>query len=63
MEHKCTKCGGELVTGRLMTGAHLIGFTSLEDEKNLSRDMQELFAIPAFNVETSKIFMLKSRNH
>lgn len=35
MENKCTKCGGELVTGRLMTGAHLIGFTPLEDEKRL----------------------------
>lgn len=27
------KCGGKLITGRLMTGAHLIGFTPLTDEK------------------------------
>lgn len=35
MDNKCGKCGGELVTGRLMTGAHLIGFTPLSDEKKL----------------------------
>ncbi len=33
MENKCSKCGGELITGRLMTGAHLVGFTPLTDEK------------------------------
>lgn len=43
MENKCSNCGGELVTGRLMTGVHLVGFTPLEDEKNSNRGMQELF--------------------
>ena len=35
MENKCSKCGGELITGRLMTGAHFIRFTPLADEKKL----------------------------
>ena len=33
MENKCSKCGGTLIAGRLMTGAYLVGFTPLADEK------------------------------
>ncbi|MBQ7012593.1 MAG: hypothetical protein IJN11_01580 [Oscillospiraceae bacterium] len=33
MDNKCSKCGGELITGRLMTGTHFVGFTPLADEK------------------------------
>jgi hypothetical protein len=35
MENKCSKCGGKMVTGRFTTGAFLVGFTPLEDEKKL----------------------------
>jgi len=43
MENKCSKCGGELVTGRLMTGAHFIGFTPLADEKKLKPRYARVF--------------------
>ena len=33
MDHKCGKCGGDLVAGRFMTGAYLVGFMPLEDVK------------------------------
>lgn len=33
MDKKCSKCGGDLITGRFMTGAYLVGFTPLADEK------------------------------
>ena len=33
MDRTCGICGGELVSGRLMTGAHLVGFTPLGEEK------------------------------
>lgn len=33
MDNICSKCGGELVAGRFMTGAHLVGFMPLGEEK------------------------------
>ena len=33
MENKCSKCGGELITGNLATGAHGLGFIPAEDMK------------------------------
>ncbi len=35
MDKKCTKCGGELISTRLSTGAHLLVVTPIEDEKKL----------------------------
>lgn len=37
MENKCSKCGGELVTGRLMSGTWNAEFTPLCDEKKFRR--------------------------
>ncbi len=34
MENRCKKCGGKLIEGYL-TGAHILGFTPLEDENRL----------------------------
>ncbi|MCQ2211727.1 MAG: hypothetical protein MJZ34_15705 [Paludibacteraceae bacterium] len=35
MDNKCSKCGGELISSRLSTGAHLLGVTPVEDTKKL----------------------------
>jgi hypothetical protein len=35
MEKRCSKCGGKLVTGYLLTSGHLLGFTPREDEEKL----------------------------
>ena len=43
MENKCTKCGGELMAGRLTTGIHLLGFTPLEDEKKFRPRSAKVF--------------------
>lgn len=37
MENKCSKCGGELVTGRLMTSSWHVEFIPLCDVKKLKR--------------------------
>lgn len=36
-QHKCIKCGGNLIKGRLMTGAGLVGFIPLTDEKKFKQ--------------------------
>ena len=61
MENKCTKCGGELMAGRLTTGRYFLGFTPLEDEKSSDQDMQRFFATFVFRAEAWKIFALKIR--
>lgn len=33
MENKCSKCGGDLKVGRLMSGAIQVVFAPIEDEK------------------------------
>ncbi len=35
MNNKCEKCGGELITGRLSTGAHLVTFSPSADDRKL----------------------------
>ncbi|MBE6665343.1 MAG: hypothetical protein E7603_03845 [Ruminococcaceae bacterium] len=58
MENKCSKCGGELVTGRLMTGAHFIGFTPLADEKKMKPRYARVFCdtcIQCGNVENIRV--------
>ena len=37
MDHKCSKCGGELIFSRFSTGAYLLGVTPMEDEKKMKR--------------------------
>lgn len=37
METKCSKCGGQTVTGYLISGARLIGFIPQCDEKKFKR--------------------------
>ena len=35
MDNRCSKCGGELISSRLSTGAHLLGVIPVEDAKKL----------------------------
>ena len=35
VDNKCSKCGGELISGRFSTGAHLLGVTPIEDAKKI----------------------------
>ncbi len=35
MDKVCSKCGGDLIAGRLMTGVHLADFMPLGEEKKI----------------------------
>lgn len=34
MDNKCSKCGGKLITGRLISGTWNVEFFPLDEEKN-----------------------------
>ncbi len=43
MEKICSKCGVTLIEGRLMTGAHMLGFSPLGEEKKLRPKYTSVF--------------------
>ena len=58
MENKCSKCGGELVTGHLIAGTWLVEFIPLCDEKKLKRRHLKVICdtcVECGNIENTRV--------